>query len=156
MRVLTFLVLTKLFIGTADFSQETKLSEEFASRLSKIESDSDEVKQAIREKYQRELAAVEEKRLAELKALMEDTTKKADLDSAIVIRDKIRELETNQPSVDELLTERPSEARATASSRYEEFISSMVSKGNASSERFQKLILFAFWSPWNGCEVEPS
>lgn len=111
MRVLTFLVLTQLFIGTAAFSQETKLSEEFASRLSKIESDSDEVKQTIREKYQRELAAVEEKRLVELKALMEDATKKADLDSAIVIRDEIREIETTKASVDELLIETPTEAQ---------------------------------------------
>jgi hypothetical protein len=112
MRVLTFLVLTQLFIGTAAFSQETKLSEEFASRLSKIESDSDEVKHAIREKYQRELAAVEEKQLAELKALMEDATKKADLDSAIVIREKIRKLETTKASVDELLVEKPTEAQS--------------------------------------------
>jgi hypothetical protein len=111
MRVFAFLVLSQLFLGTATFSQETKLSEEFTSRLGKIESDSDEVKQSIREKYQRELEAVEEKRLAELKALMEDATKQADLDSALVIRDKIRELETIKASVDELLVEKPTEAQ---------------------------------------------
>jgi serine/threonine protein kinase len=49
----------------------------------------------------------------------------------------------------------PGYIRATASSTQGESIRSRVAKENASSERFQKLILFAFWSPWNGCEVEP-
>lgn len=111
MRAITFIVLTQLFMGTVSFSQETKLSEEFASRLSNIESNSDEVKQAIREKYQQELTVVEDKQLAELKALMEEATKKADLNSAILIRDKIRKIETKKASVDELLVETPTEAK---------------------------------------------
>jgi predicted TIM-barrel fold metal-dependent hydrolase len=52
------------------------------------------------------------------------------------------------------LATRYPEFRANASSKQKESIRTGVAKENASSERYLKLIPFAYWSPWNGCKAE--
>lgn len=93
------------------FGQEPKLGGDFADRIAKIEREAEEAKDEVRAKLSKEMAAIDDDQLVQLKKLIGEATQKADLDAAILVRDKVRALETTKASVDELLVEKPTEAQ---------------------------------------------
>ncbi len=93
------------------FGQEPKLGGDFAHRMAKIELEAEEAKDEVRAKLSKEMAAIDDNQLVELKKLMDEATQKADLDAAILVRDKMQALESKQPPNDELPTLNENDAK---------------------------------------------
>lgn len=65
--------------------------------MTQIRQRAEEAKEQLRQKLLKEIIAIDSEQIMELRTLMEEATKAADLDSAIEVRDSIRKLEDKVP-----------------------------------------------------------
>jgi hypothetical protein len=103
-------VLAVLTFGMAS-AQEPAAQGTLAERLQSLDQSAEAAREQVRQKLAKEIAAIDSELLIELKKLMDDSTRNADLDGALAIRDRIQEIE--QAALDGVRTAEISESSST-------------------------------------------